>query len=63
MIIIISGIIGAVIGARISVNLDVKVLRKYFGFFLIIVAINEIYSLIKQYIKFKKVNNNHKKKI
>ncbi len=63
MIIIISGIIGAVIGARISVNLDVKVLRKYFGIFLIIVAINEIYSLIKQYIKFKKVNNNCKKKI
>ena len=41
------GIIGAVIGAKISVNMDVSHLRKYFGFFLILVACYEIYSLIK----------------
>ena len=46
-IITLMGIIGAVIGAKISVNMDVSHLRKYFGFFLILVACYEIYSLIK----------------
>ncbi len=46
-IITLMGIIGAVIGAKISVNMDVSHLRKYFGFFLILVAFYEIYSLIK----------------
>ena len=30
----ISGIVGAIIGAKISVNMDVKHLKKYFGIFL-----------------------------
>ena len=50
LIVIVAGIIGAVIGAKISVNLNVTDLRKYFGFFLIIIAINEIYSLIKTWV-------------
>ena len=48
LIVIISGIIGAMIGAKISVNLNVLELKKYFGYFLIIIAINEIYSFIKR---------------
>lgn len=50
LIVIVAGIIGAVIGAKISVNLNVTDLRKYFGYFLIIIAINEIYSLIKTWV-------------
>lgn len=42
-----SGIIGAVVGAKISVNASVDSLRKYFGVFLLIIAIFEIFSLIK----------------
>ena len=64
IIVIISGIIGAIIGAKISVKLNVVELRRYFGYFLIIIAINEIYSLIKNnivpYIKNKKDNNKNK---
>lgn len=41
------GIIGAIIGSIISVNTDVNTLRKYFGIFLLIIAINEIYMLLK----------------
>ena len=48
-IISICGIIGAVIGAIISVNLDVEKLRKFFGIFLVIIAIHEIYTLINEY--------------
>ena len=64
IIVIISGIIGAIVGAKISVKLNVVELRRYFGYFLIIIAINEIYSLIKNnivpYIKNKKDNNKNK---
>ena len=56
--VIIFGIIGAIIGAKLSVNLPINELRKYLGIFLIIVAINEIYSLKKEYINYKKTNNN-----
>ena len=56
-LVIIFGIIGAIIGAKLSVNLPINELRKYFGIFLIIVAINEIYSLKKEYINYKKTNN------
>ena len=57
LFVIIGGIIGAIIGAKISVNIEVNELRKAFGYFLIIIAIFEIYSLIKSYIKNKKANN------
>ena len=45
----ISGIVGAIIGA--------KHLKKYFGIFLILISIYEIYSLIRQYKKDRKSNN------
>ena len=45
------GILGAIIGANISINIDVGILRKCFGIFLAIIAINEIYSIFKLYIK------------
>ncbi len=52
--IIIFGVIGAVLGAIISSNMDVKILRKIFGIFLLIISIYEIYSWYKMYIKKKK---------
>ena len=36
------GIIGALIGAKLSINLDIQVLRKYFGIFLILITMYEI---------------------
>ena len=57
IIISIFGILGAIIGSNISVYTDVKILKKCFGAFLIIVAINEIYSIIRLYKKDKKTNN------
>ena len=50
----ICGIIGAVVGAMISVNMDVQKLRKYFGIFLAVIAIHEIYTLFKEYKSHKK---------
>lgn len=55
-VISICGIIGAVIGAMISINLDVEKLRKFFGIFLVIIAIHEIYTLINEYKLHKKRN-------
>ncbi|MCI8443978.1 MAG: sulfite exporter TauE/SafE family protein [Clostridia bacterium] len=48
------GILGAIIGANLSIHIDVSILKKCFGIFLAIVAVNEIYSLTKQYKKSKK---------
>ena len=39
------GIIGAVIGSFISINMDTHLLRKIFGFFLLIITIYEIFTL------------------
>ena len=55
----ICGIIGAVVGAIISVNMDVQNLRKYFGIFLAIIAVHEIYTLIKEYKLYKNRNTKH----
>lgn len=57
IIISIFGILGAIIGANISIHINVTILKKCFGIFLAIIAIHEIYSLVKQYIKTKKENN------
>ena len=57
IIISIFGVLGAVIGANIAIYMDVKMLKKGFGIFLIFVTINEIYSIIKLYKKDKKTNN------
>lgn len=51
IIISIFGILGAIIGAKISMNLNVVILRKCFGIFLILVTINEIYFIAKKYKK------------
>lgn len=57
IIISIFGVLGAVIGANIAIYMNVKILKKGFGIFLIFVTINEIYSIIKLYKKDKKTNN------
>ncbi len=57
IIISIFGILGAIIGANISINIDVQILRKCFGVFLGIIALNEIYSIIKKYKNPKARNN------
>ena len=44
------GIIGAIIGALIAQKINVTVLKKMFGVFLAIIAIHEIYLLVKEYI-------------
>lgn len=51
------GIIGAILGAIIANKTDVTILRKFFGFFLAIIAIYEIYSYFKVYIKGNKRDN------
>lgn len=56
--IIIAGIIGSIIGASISIKTDVQILKKFFGYFLLIIAIHEIYSFLKLYIFNKKRDNN-----
>ena len=53
----ISGVIGAVIGAMYSNKTDVQNLKRYFGIFLGVIAIWEIYSIIKQYRFHKKTHN------
>ncbi len=45
----ISGVVGAVIGAIFSSKTDVRMLKRYFGIFLGLIALWEIYSLIKKY--------------
>ena len=50
------GIIGAIIGAIISVNMDVRKLRKIYGIFLSIIASHEIYVLLREY-KIRKKRN------
>lgn len=45
------GILGAIIGANISVHIDVGILKKCFGIFLSFITANEIYSIFKLYKK------------
>jgi len=55
--IILFGMIGAVVGAKISFKINNENLKKYFGIFLICIAIFEIYSFFIQYRLNKKENN------
>lgn len=55
--IIIIGIIGAIAGANLSFKIDNENLKKYFGIFLIFIAIFEIYSFFMEYIIKKKEDN------
>lgn len=54
IIISIFGILGATWGANISIHTDVNLLKKFFGAFLAVIAMHEIYSIAKQYKKDKK---------
>lgn len=54
---IVYGCIGTVIGAILSNKINSKNLKKYFGIFLILIAINGIYPFISQYMIDKKVKN------
>ena len=47
LVILISGVVGAIIGAVISTNLDVNNLKKYFGIFLLLIAAFEIFTILK----------------
>lgn len=49
LIVSIFGIIGAIIGAIVSENISSKYLRKSFAIFILIIAIHEIYEIIKEY--------------
>lgn len=51
------GIIGAVIGAVISINLDTQTLRKLYGIFLVIIAIYEIFTFFRMNKKTTETNN------
>lgn len=53
ILISIFGILGAIIGANLSIHTNVNDLRKYFGIFLAIIAMHEIYTIIKEYKKEK----------
>lgn len=59
----IAGILGAIIGAMLAAQMDVKNLKKYFGVFLACIAVGEIYSLTKKYIFYKKSHNKDIEKI
>ena len=48
ILITVFGILGAIIGANISIHIDVKILKKCFGIFLAVIATNEIYSIYKK---------------
>lgn len=56
--IIIFGIIGAILGSKLSFKLENNTLKKYFGIFLLCIAIFEIFAFFRQYILKKKENNN-----
>ncbi len=58
---IISGIIGAGIGANIANFANSKNLKIYFGIFLSIIAIYEIFCYTKQYILKRKSHNKKQK--
>ncbi len=49
ILISIFGVIGAIIGANISIYLNIELVKKIFGIFLIIVAIHEIYTIYNLY--------------
>lgn len=53
--IIFPGIIGSIIGSLLSFKVESDNLKKYFGVFLIIIAIFEIYNLFLEYKKKKEV--------
>ncbi len=63
IVVIVVGVISAAFSAQISSKMNVIILRKLFGAFLIGIAIYEIYSWYKTYIKEKNTHTNHNKNI
>ena len=55
---IITGVVSAIIGAYFCNKIDSQNLKKYFGFFLLLIGIYEIFSIIYEYMKKNKTNNN-----
>lgn len=45
---ILFGMIGALIGAKLSIFLQTKILKKIFGFFLLIIGLNQLFSKNKK---------------
>jgi hypothetical protein len=58
---ILSGIIGVIIGAFLATVINSKKLKRYFGAFLILIAINGTFAFFSQYKKDKKSKNNLRK--
>lgn len=56
------GCVGAIIGSIISNKLDTNILKKIFGVFLFIIAIHEIYEIIKSNKNNKTTHNNNSSK-
>ena len=52
-VMIVSGIFGAIFGSLLSFKIDNQNLKKYFGIFLIIIALFQIYSYVKSIKKEK----------
>ena len=48
IIISVFGVLGALVGSNLSIKTNVNDLRKYFGIFLLIIAIHEIYTIFKE---------------
>ena len=61
--IIFFGIIGSIVGSIISSKVNVEILRKFFGVFLLCIAIHEIYNFYKEYIKNKNTHTKNEKQI
>lgn len=61
ILISIFGVLGAIIGANISIHIEVGILKKCFGIFLGMIAIYEIYSMFKLYKKEYKNSKKEKK--
>lgn len=51
------GIIGAILGAIISENLEAQTLKKWFAVFIFMIALHEIYTLWRVYRKKEKRHN------
>jgi len=56
------GVIGAMLGAYIATHMEVSLLRKLFGYFLLFVSVNEVYSFYKMYKKEKSSHTSSSKK-
>ncbi|MDO5557761.1 MAG: sulfite exporter TauE/SafE family protein [Clostridia bacterium] len=53
--IIIFGLIGVFIGFNLGKRIEVNMLRRYFGIFLLLIALYEVYMIIKKEKVFKKI--------